>query len=51
MSGGAAIDMDTREGVDAAFRAAAMRWHPNRGGDPEKFKDLEQAKRLILAAL
>lgn len=33
--------------IDVAYRMAAKRLHPDRGGDPEQFKRLGDAKRIL----
>jgi hypothetical protein len=39
----------SREQIRALFRAAAKVHHPDRGGSPEKFTELEKAYRLAVA--
>lgn len=37
----------TAEEVKRAFRAAAMRLHPDKGGDPEAFKEAVEAYEVL----
>jgi hypothetical protein len=41
-------DYDKPEDVERAFRAAAKRLHPGAGGDPELFKRLGEARRMLV---
>jgi len=34
--------------IKTAFRKAALKHHPDRGGDAEKFKEVEKAKEILL---
>lgn len=38
-----------KEQVEAAYRKAAARLHPDRGGDPESFKKATQVRAALLA--
>lgn len=40
-------DTATQEEVKAAYRKLAMKHHPDRGGDPEKFKEINTAYSII----
>lgn len=48
---GSGVSVDTiinhEEARQQAFRALAFRLHPDRGGDPEKFKKLQAAKEAL----
>ena len=35
--------------VDALIRAAEFKTHPDRGGNPDDFKKVQQARKLLLA--
>lgn len=38
----------TFEEIHSAYRKLALRWHPDHGGDPERFKSLECVKQVLL---
>lgn len=38
----------TAKEIKIAFRKAALQHHPDRGGDAEKFKEVEKAKQILL---
>jgi len=44
-------DVHTREDASKAFKALALKLHPDAGGDIEKFKEAEAAYRVALQAL
>ena len=38
----------TKDEIKKAFRKKAIREHPDKGGDPEKFKDLTVAYEVLM---
>ena len=43
---GVSRDADTNE-IKKAFKKAAMQHHPDKGGDPEKFKEIQKAHEIL----
>jgi molecular chaperone DnaJ len=42
----------TEEEIKAAYKKMAMVWHPDRpGGSPEKMKEINEAKEILLQGL
>ena len=41
-------DCSDRSAIDKAYKALALRCHPDKGGDAEVFKRLQEAQRVLL---